>query len=537
MSTHNLLTIPKFFIRFRKTKIVKILGMMIMKIKQKSKAISPIIGMILILAIIAGVMSIIQSEYVPQWDYQKEAQTFRTLLSEMNSIPSILTQKSTSTSIQIHAGVKYPQYPFLINPSASYGILKTVPEKVKVSYKVYGSSIKEEFNSSAIVVTPLYLYMNPINITYEHGAVIEYGKNYRKPIMLSQVAFSKNEINIPIITSKNTSYAAESVTLHFYMISSGKEKKVYNLSLSFETLYPELWKTTLEKIYGKDATVKVSGNYITISFNRSLYLAIPAWSLSTQPTTSISNTSSYSVSAILVTPQHIYLNPGEVDSVSMQILDKYGNPMKNATVEVKVENDSVCKILANNNTVTDKTNLTTDFNGICRVYLKGFLPGSTKVIAKTDIPSSPSGSNETVFNVTVTNKEAGSSYELKVIHANGTEIGYYSEGCHKCRCRCSSYYPVYLYDILVKVTKNGKSVKNVPVNFYLIDSEDNIVYMGIAFTNTSGYAHLMLTAGILSESASSSEYATPQVLINTKPVKVIIEAGSSGKGIATINYI
>ncbi len=503
----------------------------------ESKAVSPVVGMVLILAIIAGLMSIIQTKYVPQWDYQKEAQTFRTLLSEMNSIPSILTQKSTSTSIQIHAGVEYPQYPFLINPSASYGILKTVPEKVKVSYKVYGSSIKEEFNSSAIVVSPLYLYMNPVNITYEHGAVIEYGKNYRRPIMLSQVAFSKNEINIPIITSKNTSYAAESVTLHFYMISSGKEKKVYNLSLSFETLYPELWKTTLEKIYGKDATVKVSGNYITISFNRSLYLAIPAWSLSTQPT-SISNTSSHSVSAILVTPQHIYLNPGEVDSVSMQILDKYGNPMKNATVEVKVENDSVCKILANN-TVTDKINLTTDFNGICRVYLKGFLPGSTKVIAKTDIPSSPSGSNETVFNVTVTNKETGSSYELKVIHANSTEIGsyikYYSKGCC-CKHKCSSYYPVYLYDILVKATKNGKSVKNVPVNFYLIDSEDNIVYMGIAFTNTSGYAHLMLTAGILSESASSSEYATPQVLINTKPVKVIIEAGSSEK-VATINYV
>ncbi len=40
----------------------------------ESKAVSPVVGMVLILAVIAGLMSIIQTKYVPQWDYQKEAQ-------------------------------------------------------------------------------------------------------------------------------------------------------------------------------------------------------------------------------------------------------------------------------------------------------------------------------------------------------------------------------------------------------------------------------------------------------------------------------
>jgi len=477
----------------------------------KSKAVSPVVGMVLILAIIAGLMSIIQTKYVPQWDYQKEAQNFKTLISEVSSIPSILTKQS-SNSIQLDVGVRYPQYPFLINPPASYGVLRIIPEKVEVNYTIYGKTVSEEYNSSAIVITPIYLYMPQVNFSYEHGAVIEYGKNYRKPIMINQISFSKNEIDFPVILSKDESIAAESFILRFYPLSIGTGERVYNLSISFETLYPNLWKSTLESIYGSDAVVKVSGNTVSLTIKKAVYLHIPAWSLSTQPI-SVKNVSSNAVSAILVTPKHVYLNVNGTDYVSIQVLDRYGNPMKNVTLGVYVENSTVCNLMSKN--------VTTSFNGIARIYIKGLNPGTTKVVVKTDLKPTSSGSNKTVFNVTVVNRENGGKYEIDKVIVNVSDIGEYYFGC----CCCRKRYEVYDYDITVKLKEKSK---NVPVDFYFLDSDENILYHTVAFTNESGYAHLTLIAGVRDNSASGT-YTTPQVLLNSKPVKVIVVAGTSQK--------
>ncbi len=476
----------------------------------ESKAVSPVVGMVLILAIIAGLMSIIQTKYVPQWDYQKEAQNFKTLISEVSSIPSILTKQS-SNSLQLDAGVKYPQYPFLINPPASYGVLRIIPEKVKVNYTIYGKTVSEEYNSSAIVITPIYLYMPQVNFSYEHGAVIEYGKNYRKPIMINQISFSKNEIDFPVILSKGESIAAESFILHFYPLSSGSGEKVYNLSISFETLYPKLWKSTLESIYGSDAVVKVSGNTVSLTIKKAVYLRIPAWSLSTQPI-SVKNVSSNTVSAILVTPKHVYLNVNGTDYVSIQVLDRYGNPMKNVTLGVYVENSTVCNLMSKN--------VTTSFNGIARIYIRGLNPGTTEVVVKTDLKPTSSGSNKTVFNVTVVNRENSGKYEIDKLIINVSDVGSFS---YCCRCRMS--YEVYEYDITVKLKEN---VKNIPVDIYFLDSDENILYHNIAFTNESGYAHLTLVVGIKASSASGKQI-TPQVLLDSKPVKVIVVVGTSQK--------
>ncbi len=484
----------------------------------ESKAVSPVVGMVLILAIIAGLMSIIQTKYVPQWDYQKEAQNFKTLISEVSSISSILTKQS-SNSLQLDVGVRYPQYPFLINPPASYGVLRIIPEKVKVNYTIYGKTVSEEYNSSAIVITPIYLYMPQVNFSYEHGAVIEYGKNYRKPIMINQISFSKNEIDFPVILSKDESIAAESFILHFYPLSSGSGERVYNLSISFETLYPKLWKSTLESIYGSDAVVKVSGNTVSLTIKKAVYLRIPAWSLSTQPI-SVKNVSSNAVSAILVTPKHVYLNVNGTDYVSIQVLDRYGNPMKNVTLGVYVENSTVCNLMSKN--------VTTSFNGIARIYLRGLNPGTTKVVVKTDLKPTSSGSNKTVFNVTVVKSEQ----KIEIIRAIGEEDGYYTIsissgkcGCKRCGC-CEIYYQVYDYNIIAKI--NGNSVNNIPVEFYFLDSENTTLYIGVTFTNESGYAHLTLIAGVRDDSASGT-YTTPQVLLDSKPVKVIVVAGTSQK--------
>ncbi len=126
-----------------------------------------------------------------------------------------------------------------------------------------------------------------------------------------------------------------------------------------------------------------------------------------------------------------------------------------------------------------------------------------------------------MFNVTVVNRENGGKYEIDKVIVNVSDIESFSYGC----CRCRKKYEVYEYDITVKLKEKSK---NVPVDFYFLDSDENILYHTVAFTNESGYAHLTLIAGVRDNSASGT-YTTPQVLLDSKPVKVIVVAGTSQK--------
>ena len=493
-----------------------------------SKGVSPVVGMVLVLAIIAGVMSIIQIKYVPQWDYKREAQSFNTLVSEVSEIPALLTSKSGSTSLQVDVGVNYPQYPFLVNPLSSYGTVKVIPENVSVSYSIYNQKVRENYSSSAIIFEPTYLYMPRVNLTYEHGAVIEYGQNYAKPIMLSQVAFSKNEINLPIVTSKKISVVAKSYVLHFYLISKGAGKTVYNLTVSFKTLYPELWKQTLSRIYGNSAAISVSGNLVTVRFKKAnIRISNPAWYMSIRNT--LSKGSAKYVSAILSMPSHVYLNPSGRASITLQVLDRYGNPMDNVSLRLQVDDSTVCQLL-NNNTLVSSMVTTTGFSGVCVVYVQGLKQGNTRITVKADLPASKGGTNVSVISVNVTKKTGSGRYTIDIVHANGTLVGYYSYGCCCCCCRGVDY-DVYSYDILARITPRPPEL--TPVTVYFLNGSEAVIQT-TGFCNSSGYVHVAMTVGVRVNSTHTSTI-TPQKLVDIKPDTVVVSVGASSAEKA-INY-
>ncbi len=498
--------------------------------------------MVLVLAIIAGVMSIIQTKYIPQWDYQKESQSFSELVSEVSQIPSILTSSTTSTSLQIKAGVEYPQYPFLVNPPSTYGVIRIVPEKLTVSYTLYDHKVKGVYNTSAIIVRPVYLYKPEVELVYEYGAVIEYGKNYARPVILNQVAFSNNEIDLPVVESNPVSLAAKSFVLHFYLLSKNGRNKVSNLTISFESQYPELWANTLKKIYGSSADVTFTNNLVTVKFNKPVYLSIPAWSLSTQPVGNASS-GSVEVSAVIAMPSQVYVNSnGGRSAIEVQVLDRYGNPLNNVTLAIRVENESVCRVLVNGSEATS-ANITTGFKGIGEFYVEGIKAGKTKVKIRANLPRTENGTNETCVTVNVTKVEgAYNNYEIVIVHANGSLIGNYTPtngkcGCCGCCCKNKPHYEVYYYDILARVTENGIPVKNVPVNFYFLDSNNNILFMGIAYTNSSGYAEYTTMISVKTDEVSGSTLTwMPSKIINTEPTSVFVEAGASSNK-TEINYL
>ena len=503
-----------------------------MKSRINTRAVSPVVGMVLVLAIIAGIMSIIQTQYVPRWDYQKEVQSYNALLSEVREIPALLTSSQSSTAVKLDAGTDYPQYPFLVNIKSSYGVVEIFPENVSVSYTVFGKKVDENYTSSAIIVRPYYLYMPQVNITYEHGAVIVNGSNYARPVVLSQVAFSKDSISLPIVESSNFSAAAKTFVLHFYLVSKGEGKEVSNLTVAFQTRYPELWEDILKKIYGNN--VSVSGSLVTLHVSGPVTLSISAWNTYAQPVGTPSSSRRF-VSAVIAVPEKVYLNPGQRSEINVQLLDRYGNPITNASISVKVDNASVCKIFTNNS-LSDKGTFTTSIDGVASFFVEALNAGKTEIEVTTPIPSANGGKNTTVVEVNVTKlQESPESYYVDIIHANATLSGYYHTGC---RCpRCSSDYNVYTYDILVKVTLNSNPQSSTPVNFYFLDSSGNTLFEDTAFTNSTGYARLITTAGIMTNSLEDTvHYIVPQRLLNEIPSKVIVTAGVATNN-TEINYL
>ncbi len=508
-----------------------------MKSGINTRAVSPVVGMVLVLAIIAGVMSIIQTQYVPRWDYQKEVQSYNTLLSEVKEIPALLTSSQSSTAVRIDAGAEYPQYPFLVNIKSSYGVIDIVPENVSVSYTVFGKKVDENYTSSAILIEPYYLYMPRVNITCEHGAVIVNGANYARPVVLSQVAFSKDSISLPIVESKKFSAAARSFVLHFYLVSRGEGKEVSNLTIKFQTLYPKVWKNLLKKIYGDN--VSVSGDFVTLHVLGPVTLSITAWNTYTQPVGTPSS-SSRLVSAVIAVPEKVYLNPGQRSEVNVQLLDRYGNPITNASIRVRVDNASVCKIFTNNS-LSDKGTFTTSVDGVADIFIQALNAGKTEIEITTPIPAAKGGKNSTVIEVNVTKLETSpQSYHIDIIHANAVPDGYYAISVCKCKCKCrwrcgSEYFNVYSYDVLVRVTLNSYPQSNVPVNFYFLDTNGNTLFKDVAFTNSTGYARLITTVGVPTESPSGQK-VTPQRIIDEYPFKVVVTAGTATNS-TEINYL
>ncbi len=510
-----------------------------MKSRINTRAISPVVGMVLVLAIIAGIMSIIQTQYVPRWDYQKEVQSYNALLSEVREIPALLTSSQSSTAVKLDAGTDYPQYPFLVNIKSSYGVVEIFPENVSVSYTVFGKKVDENYTSSTIIVRPYYLYMPQVNITYEHGAVIMNGSNYARPIVLSQVAFSKDSISLPIVESSNFSAAAKTFVLHFYLVSKGEGKEVSNLTVAFQTRYPELWEDILKKIYGNN--VSVSGSLVTLHVSGPVTLSISAWNTYAQPVGTPSSSRRF-VSAVIAVPEKVYLNPGQRSEINVQLLDRYGNPITNASINVKVDNASVCKILTNSS-LSNKGTFTTSIDGVANFFVEALNAGKTEIEVTTPIPSANGGKNTTVVEVNVTKlQESPESYYVGIVHANATWVGdYYVKvkgcGCGGCKCGCWKY-DVYTYNILVKVSLNGNPQNSTPVDFRFLDNSGDVIFEDIAFTNSTGYAKLVKIVGVYAgeDSCAVNTMPPPQKFLDEKPFRVIVTAGVTMNS-TEINYM
>ncbi|AEA47054.1 Ig-like domain-containing protein [Archaeoglobus veneficus] len=306
----------------------------------QDRAISPVVGMVMILAIVAGFMSIVQTQQLPQWNKQKEAEHYKLLVSEFSRIPYILSTGSTA-SISLDAGLNYPDVPLLVNPPDALSTLQFEERNITVKCKIIlpdntEKNFERKYNSTAIRLIPHYFYSPERELVLEHGVVFEKWANSNKPIPVTdQITFTKSRINIPIIDASDGSVTAAKFSLKLSPASYGGEVIAKDINVTFETEFVDWWYECLKKIFG-EGNVTNGTNYVTVIIPEAI---IDVSSYVVGDVIDDFNGSSEvqrKLEMLIPFQNELVVSSGDVERIDVQAVDNYGNPISGLVINASV---------------------------------------------------------------------------------------------------------------------------------------------------------------------------------------------------------
>lgn len=305
-----------------------------------SKAVSPLIGFVLLLAIIMGFIGIVQSRWVPEWNKAVEAEHLSKLESEISEIPKIMFISTTTGkqgTVSIDAGCEYPSRGFLINPPTASTTVTAVPLSVEVEFNetMPNGSIFHyspvNFTTYAIVVQPNYFYTQRPEIVIEHSAIIETSGGSAINIS-SPISFAKNKVHLFIVNATFSSISANRLlNLQFNPVSYGGEVFVKNATITVKVLNEtfDWWNNTLKDIFGAgNVTADKSSKKITIElYNTTLSMSYLVAQVSSGGSVKVNeNVEPYRI--VPLSNNTLSMLESEQREVSVKVLDIYNNPVR-----------------------------------------------------------------------------------------------------------------------------------------------------------------------------------------------------------------
>ncbi len=311
--------------------------------KLDDKAVSVLLGFILVMMISMLALSIAQTTLVPDICKQAEADHIDTLTSEILRANQITT---TPFDLKLDMGVKYPRYPFLFIPPTTTSTLSSETFPVEIRYTEIlpnGSSVNRTMSllSKRIVITPNYFYYPKTSLIVENTAIFK-GTDRGFIAVTDQRAFKKT-VNFVILNTTFTSLSTASpLDLVFVPVSVGGDVLAEDITISFESVYPEYWNRTLTQLGYK---VDISGNNVTVKIDERTSLAISTYyvfsgvSVSSQQAMQLMETLKPVPHRIVkINPLDRYeLKLGETIILGAKVLDEYNNPVEGVEVSVDVE--------------------------------------------------------------------------------------------------------------------------------------------------------------------------------------------------------
>jgi len=223
-----------------------------MKLLKDEKAVSEVVGAMLVLLILVVYLGILQAYEVPKWNKELEKQQFDIAYGDLLDLRSGIedvSSKNIPRTNNIHMGVRYPQRFLLSNPGqGAYGNFSTYPLNISVNISYYSSgniSYKNYSYSSAGLVYQLNGISTTLpKLVYENGLFIKDYGIVSFPVDEIQSLASEDNVFIPIISyGANEAYSMEEETFSLFPLSQKNSSKENFLimNLTIDTQYPEIW--------------------------------------------------------------------------------------------------------------------------------------------------------------------------------------------------------------------------------------------------------------------------------------------------------
>jgi len=342
-----------------------------------SKGVSPLIGFVLLLAIIMGFIGIVQSSWVPEWNKAVEAEHLSDLESEISEIPKIMFISATTGkqgAVSVDAGCEYPSRVFLINPPTASTTLTAAPLWINITFNETlpnGNTFHytNNFSTHAIIIQPNYFYIQRPEVIIEHSAIVKASENSVIDVS-SPISFAKNKVHLFILNSTFSSISStRTLSLHFNPVSYGGEVFVENTTITIKVLDETFnwWNNTLKDIFGAgNVTADESSKEIAIKlYNSTLSLSYLIAQASSGGSVEVSSeTAPYRLQPLSESNYTVY--KGTTIPLGVRVVDKFNNPVRNVNVSI---NDSCHDILTK----------TTNDKGEVWYYFSADSPGTWRV--------------------------------------------------------------------------------------------------------------------------------------------------------------
>ncbi|CAG0949956.1 MAG: hypothetical protein OIN86_13430 [Candidatus Methanoperedens sp.] len=224
-----------------------------MKFFKDEKAVSEVVGAMMILLILVLYLGIMQTRQVPEWNKELEIQQFGSIYDDFVTLRSNLedvSAKSIPKTSNFHMGVKYPQRFMLSNPGpGASGILSTHPLRINISYDTNKGTKWKNYTSMGIIYEQDGISDSP-RLIYENGLMMkDYGNGIVIAVDDNQSLTSKDNIFIPILygaVESSSSMEIESMNIAPIPNEGFSQVKFLSMNATVETRYPKIW-TDLSK--------------------------------------------------------------------------------------------------------------------------------------------------------------------------------------------------------------------------------------------------------------------------------------------------
>ena len=246
------------------------------------RAVSPILGSVLVLAVGISMLTFIQVYSVPVWNAEVEYEHIDEVYEQMMEMASDIEDVAVSgvpKSSDIQLGVEYPGRGIFYNPRPGMmGTLSVVSDNtVTINYTTLDNHrYSESYPSSSIRYTPSGTTMLP-TLVNEHGVIIKDYGEHGNSTTCEQTLIVGNKVNLPIGEGTYSSSSMETGTLSIYP-PTGESKTKTGLKevwITITTNYPDIWRNLLEGKGTSETTASVVGNKIIIHSTAIKELTLP----------------------------------------------------------------------------------------------------------------------------------------------------------------------------------------------------------------------------------------------------------------------